>query len=196
MLWYRMRSNLLVHGVPELQEPMLAVGLGRLTFTGRVTLGCAPASHRPRGSRTKAHIEARGSRTFVCIGDNTQIESDFTAVVERASILIGSSVRIGQGVHVLDVRPQPGQHPNDEAIDGAPVCRPVVVEDDVVIGSHVRIFGGVRICRGARIASHSLVTSDVPEYTVYGGRPARMVSEVRRHPQPRRRSTALHTHGL
>jgi acetyltransferase-like isoleucine patch superfamily enzyme len=191
-----MRSTLLVHGAPNLQEPMLAIGAGRLTFTGRVTLGGPVEQSRLCGQRTKAHIEARSKRAFVCIGDNTKIGNGFTAVAEQSSILIGSSVNIGYSVEMVDARATPAKSPSAGRVGDGRTCRPVVIEDDVVIGEHVRIFGGVRICRGAQIASHSLVTCDVPEYTVYGGRPARQVSLVKRVPQWRRRGVDLTLHGF
>ena len=176
--WYRLRSSLSIHGVPELQQPLHAVGSGRVTFTGRVTLG---STHTPSGQTTKTYIEARDHRAYVCIGHNTRIDNGFEVIAEQASVLIGSHVQIGCGVHIFDTR-----HAFKSGLPGTPEtltvkCRPVVVEDDVVIGADVHICGGVTIRRGARIASHSVVTSDVPEHTVFAGRPAQLVS----HLQPR-----------
>jgi len=176
LLWYRLRSSLSVHGVPELHQPLHAVGRGRVTFTGRVTLGSAPPL---RWLNAKTYIEARGHRAYVCIGHNTHIDNGCAVVAEQASVLIGSNVRIGSGVQIFDtrhtlLRSQPGR-PGALTVH----CQPVVVEDDVVIGAHVRICGGVTIRRGARIASHSVVMGDVPEHTVFAGRPAQLVSHVR-----------------
>lgn len=191
LLWYRLRSSLSVHGVPELQQPLHAVGRGRVTFTGRVTLGTVPPL---QWRNVKTYIEAYGHRAYVCIGHNTHIDNGFAVVAKQASVLIGSNVRIGSGVHIFDtrhtlLRSQSGR-------TGAPTvqCQPVVVEDDVVIGAHVRICGGVTIRRGARIASHSVVTCDVPEHTVFAGRPAQLVSHVRPRswlPRPHARHASL-----
>lgn len=52
---------------------------------------------------------------------------------------------------------------------------PVVVEDEVWIGTGARIFSGVRIGKGAIIAAGSIVTKDVPPYAIVGGNPARLI---------------------
>ena len=49
---------------------------------------------------------------------------------------------------------------------------PVVIEDNVVIGTRVTILPGVTVGKGAVIASGAVVTKDVPPYTVVGGIPA------------------------
>jgi chloramphenicol O-acetyltransferase type B len=50
---------------------------------------------------------------------------------------------------------------------------PIVVEGDNLIGFGTIVLGGVRIGRGAIIGAGSLVTRDLPQYTVCYGRPAR-----------------------
>jgi acetyltransferase-like isoleucine patch superfamily enzyme len=49
------------------------------------------------------------------------------------------------------------------------------LENDVWIGSHVLIIGGVTIGNGAIIAAGSVVTKNVAPYTVVGGVPARPI---------------------
>lgn len=51
----------------------------------------------------------------------------------------------------------------------------VIIGHDVWIGMNVTILGGVRIGTGAVIAAGSLVTKDVPPYTVVGGCPAKTI---------------------
>ncbi len=55
---------------------------------------------------------------------------------------------------------------------------PIVIEDDVWIGMEVTILKGVRIGEGSIIASGSVVTTDVPAWSIYGGNPARLVKEI------------------
>ncbi|MDM0090583.1 MULTISPECIES: CatB-related O-acetyltransferase [unclassified Variovorax] len=49
------------------------------------------------------------------------------------------------------------------------------IGNDVWIGSHVLIKGGVCIGDGAIIAAGSVVTRDVPPYSIVGGVPAKMI---------------------
>ncbi|WP_202808071.1 CatB-related O-acetyltransferase [Nocardia nova] len=50
-----------------------------------------------------------------------------------------------------------------------------VVGDDVWIGYGVTVLPGVRIGNGAIVAAGSVVTSDVPDYGIVGGNPARLI---------------------
>jgi maltose O-acetyltransferase len=52
----------------------------------------------------------------------------------------------------------------------------VVIEDDVWIGIGVLIVPGVRIGKGSVVAGHSVVTKDVPQYSVVAGVPAKVIS--------------------
>lgn len=58
--------------------------------------------------------------------------------------------------------------------DTAP--RAVAIEDDVWIGARVIILPGVTIGRGSVLAAGSVVTHDVPPYSVVGGVPARVIT--------------------
>jgi virginiamycin A acetyltransferase len=50
-----------------------------------------------------------------------------------------------------------------------------VVENDVWIGYEALVMPGVRIGDGAVVAARSVVTADVPPYTIVGGNPARVI---------------------
>ena len=50
-----------------------------------------------------------------------------------------------------------------------------MVGNDVWIGRNSVILPGVHIGDGAVIAAQSVVSRDVPPYTVYGGNPARFL---------------------
>ena len=51
----------------------------------------------------------------------------------------------------------------------------VFVGNDVWIGSHALILGGVKIGDGAVVGAGAVVTKDVPPYAVVGGVPARII---------------------
>lgn len=51
----------------------------------------------------------------------------------------------------------------------------VIIGNDVWIGSHALIMGGIRIGDGAVIASGAVVTKDVEPYSVVGGVPAKLI---------------------
>lgn len=53
--------------------------------------------------------------------------------------------------------------------------RPVVIEDDVWIGTRVIILPGVHIGKGSIIAAGSVVTHNVEPYSIVGGNPAKLI---------------------
>ena len=56
---------------------------------------------------------------------------------------------------------------------------PVQIEDDVWIGFKSSILKGVTIGQGAIVAAGSIVTKDVPPYTLVAGNPARIVRDLK-----------------
>ena len=51
----------------------------------------------------------------------------------------------------------------------------IKIEDEVWIGANVTILSGVTIGKGAIIAAGSVVTKDVPPYSIVGGNPAKII---------------------
>jgi acetyltransferase-like isoleucine patch superfamily enzyme len=59
---------------------------------------------------------------------------------------------------------------------GHPTCKgDIIVENDVWIGAKSTIMSGVKISNGAIVAANSVVTKDVPPYSVVAGNPAKIV---------------------
>ena len=52
---------------------------------------------------------------------------------------------------------------------------PITIGNDVWIGMNVTVTGGVTIGNGAVIAAHSVITKDVPPYSIVGGVPAKII---------------------
>lgn len=51
----------------------------------------------------------------------------------------------------------------------------VIVGNDVLVGSHALVLGGVSIGNGAVVAAGAVVIKDVPPYAVVGGVPAKVI---------------------
>ena len=51
----------------------------------------------------------------------------------------------------------------------------IIIENDVWIGANVTILDNITIHNGAVIAAGSVVTKDVPAYSVVGGNPAKVI---------------------
>lgn len=59
---------------------------------------------------------------------------------------------------------------------GRPEIPATIIEDDVWIGFRAIIMAGVTIGRGSIIAAQSVVTKDVPPYSIVGGIPAVVIA--------------------
>lgn len=57
-------------------------------------------------------------------------------------------------------------------------CAPIVIEDNVWIGARSVILKGVTIGEGSIVACDSVVTKDVPPFTIVAGNPARVVKHI------------------
>ena len=87
-------------------------------------------------------------------------------------LVVGNNVLIAQGVSI-------GLRTGDPT---ATAEFPTIC-DDVSVWAHATIVGGVRIGVGAQIVANSLIITDVPDYAIMVGVPARQMGEVRRPAQ-------------
>ena len=173
-LLYRLLSSARIQGKPTLCQPLQAVGLGQIKFSGQVNIGVFPS---PLFFSTYAYIEARNSTAKVSIGEGTWINNGFSAIAEHTSITIGQRVLIGTHVEIFDSDFH-GIRVDDRNTSRAEWAKPVLIEDDVFLGSNVRVLKGVTIGRGSVIANSSVVVKDIPPGVIAGGNPARVLKEI------------------
>lgn len=104
----------------------------------------------------------------ITIGSNTVINR-YTYLDGRAGIEIGDNVNISHYTLVQTLTHDP-QNP-----DFICLIKPVVIESDSWIGARAIILPGVRIGRGAVVGAGSVVTKDVPSYSIVAGNPAKII---------------------
>lgn len=129
----------------------------------------------------KARIEPGAIiRDQVEIGDNA-------VIMMGASINIGSVIGEGTMIDmnvVLGGRATVGKNCHIGAgsvlagVIEPPSAKPVVIEDDVVIGANAVVLEGVTVGKGAVVAAGAIVIDDVAPYTVVAGTPARKIKEI------------------
>ena len=111
----------------------------------------------------------------VTIGDDVGINIGVIIdPMEGGRIEIGNSIGIGPYC-VLRSADHGFADPNISFRKQPHVGGTIVIEDDVWLGSHVVVTRNVRIGRGSVIGAHSVVTKDIPPYSVAMGVPARVV---------------------
>jgi maltose O-acetyltransferase len=129
------------------------------------------------GKKTKVHptvILRQSERIF--IGENCLINHNnvLQAGKKEGRIIIGNYVHTGANVmmfafnHEIDRLDLPII--NQNYYDGD-----IIIEDDVWIGAGTVILPGVRIGKGAVIASNSVINKDVDVFTIVGGVPAKLL---------------------
>lgn len=87
-------------------------------------------------------------------------------------VIFGPRPTIITGDHRIDVI---GKYIMDSTEKLPENDAPVVIEDDVWVGSNVTILKGVTIGRGSVIAARAVVTKSCPPYSIIGGVPAKVL---------------------
>jgi len=111
----------------------------------------------------------------VHIGDRSTIGHN-SVLVSRERIQIGNDCMLAAFCYVLDVDHEFANPDRAIAEQGLRV-KPVIVGNDVWVGAGSFILRGVTIGDGAVVAANSVVTEDVPPYTVVAGSPARVIKQ-------------------
>lgn len=115
---------------------------------------------------------AYGSHTH--IGDNFYANFNFT-LVDDATVTIGNNVMVAPNVTISTAG-----HPlaAEIRITGQQFSLPVVIEDNVWLGTGVVINPGVTIGRNSVIGAGSVVTKSIPPDVVAVGVPCRVLREI------------------
>jgi acetyltransferase-like isoleucine patch superfamily enzyme len=128
--------------------------------------------HIGRGNTIRCH------EGFLRIGDKVVFGSDdcvncYLDVEIGNDCILADDVYIGDFDHRFD---DPAVPMRKQGI----VTAPVRVGDDCWIGAKTSIMRGVFVGRGSVIGANSVVTHDVPAYSVAGGNPARVLRSRKR----------------
>lgn len=113
-------------------------------------------------------------------GSNVHIGDDFFGNV-NLTFVDDVEIRIGDGVMIApSVTLTTTGHPVHPArrVDFGRFSEPIVIEDEVWIGSNAVVLPGVRIGRGSVIGAGSVVSRDIPPMTVAVGTPCRVLRPI------------------
>lgn len=120
-------------------------------------------------------LTAWGKGAMLEIGDDVGMSG--CSVLAGSHVSIGNRVLIGSGALILDTDAHPPAPEERSKGEPAPSA-PVVIEDDVFIGSRAIVLKGVHLGRGAVVGAGAVVTRDVPPRAVAAGNPARVTGTV------------------
>ena len=110
----------------------------------------------------------------VTIGDHTLIGLRNTLI---GPVQIGNQIVVAQNV-VMSGLNHYFQDTSTPIRQQGVSTAPIVIANDVWIGANVSILAGVTIGEHAVVGAGSVVTKDVPPYTVVAGNPARVIKTI------------------
>ena len=99
-------------------------------------------------------------------------------LVAKSSIRLGDRVRIGGNSTIVDTdfHPINPKERIERPTDGG--VRPVIIEDDVFIGTNVLILKGTVIGKGSVVGAGSIVSGRHPANSIIAGNPARVIRGI------------------
>lgn len=167
-------------------------------FSWSSSSSCTNLSGDPSRIQIGDHCEILGSLQVshngrIVIGAYSTIRAH-TEIGAEQEIMIGDHAIISNHVTIFDNN----NHPTDpqariqmcESGFSSPLwgwdqsqSAPVHIEPNVWIGQYATILKGVTIGCGAIVATHAVVTKDVPPYTIVAGNPARVVKVLKDMPK-------------
>lgn len=175
--WFRLRLGLsrnallgeLRLGHVSFKVPVRCDGYGSVRVEDGVHIGSEMA---PRFGNGEVLLQTRAKAARIQIGESTRLSNNVSCVA-AVGVSIGAHCLIGDGVSIFDC----DFHELDprRRWSGPGVRSPVLIADNVWIGSRALILKGVRIGKNSVVAAGSVVTRDVPDDVVVGGNPARVL---------------------
>jgi acetyltransferase-like isoleucine patch superfamily enzyme len=96
-------------------------------------------------------------------------------ILDCGIIEIGDRVLIGPGVSIFAATHETELQSRR---DGVEYARQVTIGSDCWIGGHTIIMPGITIGNGCTVGAGSVVTKDIPPFSVAIGSPARVVKKV------------------
>ena len=106
--------------------------------------------------------------------DNNTVIGHFSHIIALKDIHIGSNVLMADKVFISDCTHEYEQIDTPIIQQPVRILSPVSIGDDSWIGENVCILGA-SVGRHCVIGANSVVTKDIPDYTVAAGNPAKIL---------------------
>lgn len=152
-----------------LHVPLLCDGAGQVALAARISVGYGPAPMLGDGT---VRLQARGAGARISVGEGTSFSNNVQVVAEEA-VTIGARCLIGDAVLILD---SDFHHLSAEGRHRLPgATAPVVLEDNVFVGSRAIILKGVTIGKDSVIGAGSVVVRSIPPGVIAAGNPAKVI---------------------
>lgn len=153
----------------RLHVPLRCDGVGRVTLGAGIIVGYGPAPILGDGA---VRLQARAASARISVGESTFFSNNVQVIAEQ-EVTIGARCLLGDAVLILDSDFHNLSAEGRHRLPG--VTAPVVIEDNVLVGSRTIILKGVTIGRDSVIGAGSLVARSIPPGVVAAGNPAKII---------------------
>lgn len=128
------------------------------------------------GVRMQVYNDLTGKQSKIKIGDNCYIgyNNTFLAggnITLEDGVLMASNILISSENHSIDPE-SPDYYMNQKLS-----CAPIIVGEGTWIGEKVSILSGVSIGKKCVIGAGSIVTKDIPDFSIAVGSPAKVIKK-------------------
>ena len=130
----------------------------------------------PIGGGYKTNLQVlHGASLF--IGSFTKITN--VSITCAKEIYIGENVFIGDGVGIFDTDFHPlAVEARIKNLNHLAKCKPIIISDNVFIGTRAVILKGVSIGAGSVVGASSVVSCNIPENQIWAGNPAKFIRNI------------------
>ncbi len=188
--------NIYCHILTTIFKSYLAGSCQNIKITGLIRLNNPKSIFCGNNVLIKqgADLQASVKKKSIIIGDNSEIHEDCALRASKGYIHIGRFVSINRGGIVLGaggvtikdnvrIGPRVNILSNNHIFNNRNIpirkqgesLETIRIGEDVWIGANTTITPGVNIDRGSIIAAGSVVTKNIPKYTIVAGVPAKKI---------------------
>jgi acetyltransferase-like isoleucine patch superfamily enzyme len=159
-------------------RPIIARKPGSQISIGARTVCISDGRYTALGVRGPTVLRTLTSTAEIRIGEDVGLSG--VAICSAAAVTIDDGSLLGADVMIFDNDFHPIDHLDRRyaELDDPSHFLPVVIEQNVFVGTRSIICKGVRIGKNSVIGAGSVVTNSVPENCVYAGSPARFIRSL------------------
>ena len=175
----RLRGVKIESGGRYFGMPIVSLNQDSKIVVGKNCVLCSVQTRTALGVNHPVVLRTLSKGAVIIIGDYTGISGG--AICAALHVQIGKGCLIGANVTITDT----DFHPIDsignryEASPDSLHNLPVLIEDNVFIGTGAIVLKGVTIGRNSVVGAGSIVTKNVPPNTIVAGNPAKPIRCVR-----------------
>ncbi|HVZ61689.1 MAG TPA: acyltransferase [Terriglobales bacterium] len=152
-----------------LMPPLRVSGESRIALGDRVFIG--------PGSWLQASEEKAPPGVKITIGSGTSIVGD-CVISAVQSVCLEENVLLARNVYISDHIHKYTDTSCPILEQGVDKVKPVLIRRGAWLGQNVVICPGVTVGAGAVVGANSVVNSDIPDYCIAVGSPARVVKSI------------------